>query len=329
MNATQITPNSTALEMNTGYKARTEDEVLGPEIILFYAIFRATQATAAITGNAITIIVVLKYDFLREISTSTMVAGLALADIFSEVAPLCGPVARQFTSKPSALTPICYIRVFSGILGGYGNGYCILLLTIDRLIFIIRPLRYISIVTPMRALVATLIVWAIAICQTSLMMAFGHITNAAISCNWAEAVPRVAYFITVGQYVIITYFIIVPIYVIIGFVSYKLSRNEPDICHFPPEAQDQQRQRRSGQKLAKTIGLVLGVYLMGFSSLLIYSGIIINVFNLDRFSFGVILANRIVSIVYSSQSLLNPFIYGWKHVQFRRAYKKLLFQRQQ
>ncbi len=103
MNATQITPNSTGLEMNTGYKATTEDEVLGPEIILFYAIFLATQATVAITGNAITIAVVLKYDFLRELSTSTMVAGLALADIFSEVAPLCGPVARQFTSKPSAL----------------------------------------------------------------------------------------------------------------------------------------------------------------------------------------------------------------------------------
>ena len=80
--------------------------------------------------------------------------------------------------------------------------------------------------------------------------------------------------------------------------------------------------------MAKTIGLVLGMYLISFSSMLIFSGIIINAFNLDRFSFGVILANRIVNIVYSLQSLLNPFIYGWKHAEFRRAYKKFFCQRQ-
>ena len=122
---------------------------------------------------------------------------------------------------------------------------------------------------------------------------------------------------------------IVPIYVVIGCISCKLSRTEPDISHLQPEAQDQERQKRIGRRLAKTIGLVLGMYLISFSSLLIYSGLIINAFNLDRFSFGVILANRIVSIVYSLQNLLNPIIYGWKHADFRRAYKKFFCQKRQ
>ncbi len=177
MNTTQMALNFTSLEMNTGYKTRTEDDILGPEIILIYALFRGVQGSAAIIGNAVTIAIVLKYEFLLELGISTMVAGLALADIFAELAPFGGPIARQFTSKPSVLTPLCYIRVIFGMLGGYGNGYCILLLSLDRLIFITRPMRYISIVTPMRALAATVFVYAITVCQISLMMSFGHITK--------------------------------------------------------------------------------------------------------------------------------------------------------
>ncbi len=316
-----FTALETVTEMKAAHQARTEDEILGPATVLIYTILRAIQGILAITGNTITIAVVYKYEFLREISNSRMVAGLALADIFGGLNPFCGPIARTLISDPAILTPMCYLQMICALLSEYGNCYLILLLTLDRLIFIIQPMHYVSVVTARRALAATCLAWGLAIMQISLMMAFSEISNVEISCRWSEAIPFTAVSIIVGQYVVISYCVIVPIYVLIGYISWKATKNEPDICHFAPEIKGQQRKKISERKMAKTIGLVLGTYLISFSPVLFFRALALN---MDKLSFSVVLGNRIAHVIYTLQSLLNPFIYGWKHPQFKRAYKKLL-----
>ena len=252
-----------------------------------------------------------------------MVASLAFADFFWGVALLSGYPARRLSSSISYLNAICYVRIIFNFSSGYGNVYNTLLCTLDRYIFISRPLRYQSIVTPGRASVAILTIWMLIALQIALMVGLGTSPDAENSCMFAQVINRWAQRESIAQYVLITFFVIVPIYAVIGHISWKASRNEPHITNFPREARERQREKLRQRRWAKVIGMVLGNYLMCYVPFLVGDAII--TFSFDKpYSFEILLVRKILFSVYNMQSILNPFIYAWKNVQFRQAFNKLL-----
>ena len=311
------------LGVNTSFQPPTEDETLGPTLTWVFVSLRATQGLLAMVGNLVTMIAVYRYEFLWENGTCRMIAALALADFFAGVDAFSGSIVRQFLSRISDLNMLCYFQVITALIAGFGNGYCILLLTIDRFIFITRPLLYVSIVTARRALVAILVTWMVIFFQTNLIMAFAQSPNAKISCEWGNIIPKVAFYLIQFQFAVVTFCVIVPVYGVIWYIAWKLNKNEPDLCHFPPENQDQQRQKLKERKMAKTIGIMLGAYLICYIPMFVYA-IMINLFYSRPFPYGIILGYRILTFVYHLQGVVNIFIYGWKNVQFKKAYKKLI-----
>ena len=321
MNLTKVmSSNSTTIEEDA---VSSEDAILGPEVVWTFLILRTIQAILSTLGNLGTIIAVFKFEFLQENSACRLVAALGLADFFGGVTPIFGAIARRLTSTTLALNMLCYVQVIFSLLGGYGNVYCTLLCTIDRYIFITRPLRYFTIVTPQRALKAILVAWGLIIFQIVLKLSLSPYLDAAIGCKLLRVLPKAAYYETLAQYILITFCVVVPIYGVIGYTSSKLSKTEPDLMNYPPEAQALQKAKLHERKMAKTIGLVLGTYLTCYMPLFVYNIITGFIFKPPA-PFAILLGHRIMLLVYYMQGILNPFIYSWKNVHFKKAYRKLL-----
>ncbi len=328
MTVTEMNYNSTTMEpithhVSTSSQLDQDDEILGSTLVWIFIILRAIQGIMSMLGNLVTLIAVYKFESLRENSACRLVAALGVADFFGGVLPFTSKIARSSISSVSLLNAQCYVRVICTLLFGYGNVYCTLLCTIDRYIFITKPLRYFTIVTPKRALRAILIAWFLIVLQITLIMSLAPSPDAEVKCLLAKEMTRLAFYATLAQFVLITFCIIVPIYSVIGYTSWKLSKNEPHITNYPPEAQAAQKRKLRERKMAKTVGLVLGTYLSCYTPFLVFD--IVTSFLYSRpYPFEIILVKRMLYIVYNFQAIFNPFIYGWKNVQFRKAYGKLL-----
>ncbi len=80
-------------------------EFIGPTVEMVPLIFRQVQGTVAFTGNFLTILIVLKYEELRDTCTHLLIASLALADMLAGIVP-------WLTLGESCLTQIFIFRAF-------------------------------------------------------------------------------------------------------------------------------------------------------------------------------------------------------------------------
>ncbi len=328
MNVTEMNSNSTTPESVTQLhtalqRVISEDEILGTTLVWTFLILRALQGIIGMLGNLVTMFAVFHFEFLWENSGSRMIAALALADFFGGINPFCGILARRFISSISALNSLCYVQIVSRFLNAYGNVYCTLLCTVDRYIFITRPLRYVSIVTLRRASWAILITWLAILLQMVLKLSLGPNVDAALKCKWVNAMTKVALYEMIAQLAVITFCIIVPMYAVISYTSLQASKNEPHITNYPGEARTIQKAKLRERRMVITVGLVLGTYLACYIPFLLYDTLTKFLYTPPS-PFAILLIRRILILVYNMQALLNPFLYGWKNTHFRRAYKKLL-----
>ncbi len=322
-----MTSNTTTTETvaNSNSLVISEGAILGPALVWTYIGLRSLQSVLAMGGNLVTIYSVFKFEFLWDNSGSRLVASLALADFLMGLHPFFERIARHLFSSNITLKVVCYVQVIIEMLTGAGNIYCTLLCTIDRFIFVTRPLRYFTIVTPRRAAWAIAIAWMLIFIQIVLYLGLAPSPDDKIfqNCGWVNMMPEWAVISTLGQFVVIAFCTIVPIYCVIGYTSLKLSMNEPDIVNYPPEAQPAQKAKLRENKMARTIGWVLITFLLCFTPVLVYSALVQFLYT-PPLPFGIIVGNRVVLLIYNMQAILNPFIYGYRNAHFKKAYKKIL-----
>ncbi len=318
------------MENNTSSQVPEENEILGATVTWIYLSIRTLQGLVAVTGNLITLLVVYKYEELWESSTSRLVASLALADLFGGVGPFCA-LARNikiFSTKTTMLNIICILNIFVNLVASIGNAYNILLITIDRYIYLTRPLKYFSIVTRDRVMVAILIGWTCVLSESIFLLAIGSNINAKVTCIMSATISKPGMVCLTLKLVITTFFIIAPMYGRIFYTAYKLNKTEPDFCHYPSESQNEQLEKVQERRMIMTVGLVLGTYIICYLPTTTYNAIVTMVYT-PPFPFAILLGNRILRVVYKMQCLLNPFIYGWKNYKFRKAYQRLLCRKTQ
>ncbi len=218
------------------------------------------------------------------------------------------------TESPHIWIPICYVRHFLNILSVTGNLYNMLLVTIDRYIYMTRPLKYEQLFTPSNGRIAICIIWVFVLAQALAFLIFWTSTTCLRVTELFVLLPL--------QVMIISTFLILPTYVRIGFVARKLNKTEPHLSHFPPEAQAAQKKKLRERKMAKTLGLVLGVYLGSWASAV--SGMLITTQYKSPYPYSIQIVHRILSIAYWMQTVVNPFLYGWRNQTFAKYYRKIL-----
>ena len=204
------------MEYNTSSQLLEENKILGPTVTWIYLSIRTLQGLIAVVANLITIIVVYKYENLWENSTSRLVASLALADFFGGLGPFCA-LFRNIRLRTFSTTKIqdliCGLNIFVNLVASIGNAYNTLVITIDRYIYIIRPMKYFSIVTKDRVMAAVVIMWTVIILESVLLLVLGPDASVKVPCTMIAVVGKVGYLSLILQLIPVTFFIIVPLYV--------------------------------------------------------------------------------------------------------------------
>ena len=112
-------------------------------------------------GNCLIIISLKKFEWLRVV-TNYFVALLAFYDLCNGLSTSSLMVVRLLISPPgdkitSEFEVICKMNVHVAAFAGYGNLLCVIIITVDRYIYIHWPLRYHELVTHRKALMVSVI----------------------------------------------------------------------------------------------------------------------------------------------------------------------------
>ena len=330
-------PNNTdtSLEQNDSSPLAIDNEIisLGPELYWMYQGLTGFEGALAIAGNLIALSVVCKFDFLRENNGCRFIASLALADFFGGIGIFVS-IARGILTNifKLALVSLCKAEVFIFTLSHTGNIYCYLLMTVDRFIFIERPLRYFSIMTQRRAFLAIVFLWMLNLVTTSSGVAWEAGVDDKGPCHFGTlSLYRKAFlFVSFIQRFILTFCILGPIYGKITHTAWEAIKTEPHFSTFPQQSQAAERKKRQERKMTITIAIMFGVYLLCNLPQAIYLLVRLWVYRgTPPTSFWIRCFDKVMQLVYRLQFLLNPIIYPIKDRMMRRAYKKMFWKNSQ
>ena len=299
----------------------TQAEILGYTLHTTLQVVHGLQGLVAIIANLFTIIAVCKFYFLREDCACRFVASLACADLLAGIVVLFNITAIS-TTKSQFSIPLCNIKLFLVFMCLLGNAYNILFITIERFIYIIKPLRYSSIVTQHRTSLSIVALWSAVFIHVLVLYIFGSAIDPSSPCVFFGVLGNASRTIMYIELSIIVAVLIV-CQTIILLTAKKLNRTEPHISHFAPSLQPQQIERLRQRKMAGTIAVVIGTFLVCYIPATIFNILFSKLYS-GQWSFTMLLCSRCLKMVLWMQSLVNPFIYGWRNKSFHRAYRKLL-----
>ncbi len=266
-----------------------------------------------------------RYEFLRENNACRFLGSLAIADILGGVAAFLETVWNATELSSTFLSNLlCRLMLLFYSLSALGNFYSYLLMTIDRLVYVERPLRYISLVTQKRALLGVIIVWVVNIVQSTSKIKWNLYVVPEYSCNWLndKLTHRPGVYFSLFELYVVTFFVLAPIYGKIAYTTWMLIKTEPHISNLSPHGQIEQKKKIKQRKMTKTIGITFGIYLICFFFPFIYIGITSQSYNIP-YPFGILLLNKTAIFVYRLTLVLNAFIYATTNKMMKTAYHKM------
>ena len=278
------------------------------EFYIFFLVFREFEALAAVIGNTITIFIVLKYEFLRT-NTNYLIVSLAIADVNTIWNAIFGPLTDGPWFDCNADWQIfCVLRLFMETINSAGNLYSILLISIDRFLYISYPLRYEIFVTRARVVWTLVGVWVWVVLNAMLIIPYYNIDGHTRLCATSAVVPSIieTAFYLPGFAIVST--ITAAMYSRIAYIAYRRSRD----C-----AGTSSGVSNRSNKILRMLSLVLGLYfLLWLPALVMFSFL-----SADSPGWLVELYHM-VALLWFVNSWINPFIYAWHSSEFRRGFRK-------
>ncbi len=302
-------------EENCSCNATTEEAIVvsGKEETLpqwfnvFYFCLRLVQGFVSFSANALTIVAIVKYPELRNSCTNFFVASLAVADALSGLLTYVQIITVYVLDRATQVwINYCYFEMFVSLVSVFGNLFGMLLITMDRYIYIQWPLKYYRLVTPGRALCAIGATWAFITCAFVFALVFGSHLVAGVPCRFSIVLtPDVYnygiqlpfYGITCGIFLI---------YTLIGLLVIKLKRDMRKLA--PADHVTEQsltgNQAKKERKTIRVMALVLGVYIVCYIPTAIYHVIMKG----RPQTVAVVVVSRYVVMVTRNERLLIEFL---------------------
>ena len=219
-------------------------------------------------GNSLVIISLKKFEWLR-VPTNYFVALLAFYDFCSGLPSSSLLAATSFLSTQNEKTTIqydviCKMYVYVAGFSGIGNLLCVIIISVDRYIYINRPLRYYDLVTNRKALVISIISFIIANMVST--TAFYN-QDATKPCNTIQMARfEVVVYVVIPTF-LLAILLVILLYGKIAWLTYKAKRSMANQM----TASDQSG---SGKRTTKVISLVVGVFMATY--LVFFAGFFIN-----------------------------------------------------
>ena len=287
--------------------------LLGSNVAL--SVVLVTLATLILVVNGLNIFVIARMSKLRN-ATGLLMMSLSAADFGVGVSVLL-PYLHMIVSHKLS-THMCNLIGFINSSTLFVSIYSITCLSLDRCISIHRPLRYISIVTPLRMKIVIATTWLLG-CILWMLPIVGvgryKFNDDEITCYFdIHAYPAlwISYMATTF---LPSSIIIAVCYAIIWRIACIHQNN--DAMHLPPEAWNNRQQRI---KANITLVVIIGAYYVTWLPYTI-EHLIVAVTNVD-----VPMSVEIfVYVLIVVNSLWNPLIYVGTNKTFRTAAKETIF----
>ncbi len=276
-------------------------------------IIRMFWFVISLIGNTLTLVAIWKFEYLW-IPSSYNLISLAVGDLISAFNVPFAMVRDLLISnvKGSLWMSMCVISLLTYWVGACGNIISIFSISVERYIFVHRPLRYYSVVTKIRIQTCLLIFWIywVILLISFIIVAIPQVKDIGV-CSlavidypclncvvqpqfWMFAIPTVILFSR------------------IGYTAYKQSR----AIH--------QMQGTEGvtptQKVTKMLGLVLGVYWALNIPAIVYAALGQNC-NTGLFE---CIGMHTTLVIYQVNVWINPIIFYVKNSDLRKAYRSLV-----
>jgi hypothetical protein len=282
-------------------------------------------AIVIITGNALTIIAVVRTKKLRRASTNTFVVNLAIADEMVGWLLAFVLISPFFLKSEQVLrASVCLIR--APYYTTVAVSTCTLLaIAVDRYIAVIQPLSYKKHMTIKRARVISGIIW---LCQFIIIGGttcyYGSVSPIARIASGALRdliEDKIVIWVILPQ----IYLPVIGNIILYGSIFISISKRKRVSVSISGQDGDTNRGPSKSEKMTtavtKMMCMVLGYLILAwlpfFSIIFIYSqGDVI------PFWFGYV-RDATVFLVYSN-SAINPIIYSWYNRDFKQAYRQLL-----
>ena len=118
----------------------------------------------------------------------------------------------------------CYFELFFNMSTVFTNLFGILVVTIDRHLYVHWPLHYYNIVTSQRAIIAIIVTWLYTFCQNGFALIFASSLVSGMPCRWSVVLYYDVYF----YYIVMVFYIIsalvILLYLHIGITVQKLNK---------------------------------------------------------------------------------------------------------
>lgn len=272
-------------------------------------------------GNALVVVVVAANAQMRS-TTNLLIINLAVADLLFIV--FCVP----FTATDYVLTywPFgdvwCKIVQYLIVVTAYASVYTLVLMSLDRFLAVVHPIRSMSVRTERHAIIAIGITWVV-IVTTSVPVYYSHgekhymfSSDEHIVCiflneeyQWAGF--QISFFVT--SYVL-------PLALICGLYLCMLLRLWRGVA---PGGRVSAESRRGKRRVTRMVVVVVATFAICWFPI----QIILVLKSLDRYeitTFGVMI--QIISHVLAyMNSCVNPILYAYLSENFRKAFRKMIY----
>ena len=306
------------------------------QVLLCSIVFKFVAMFIGVCGNIAVIILTRTSKFWSKEKTeaSYLVRNLALADLL-----MCLTLYPTWIVKLTLIILeiesnqlfFCKINRSFAYSLLFASVASLLAITVDRYIYIVKPLKYPLIVTRRRVFVITSAIWLTTCCILALLYVHYDISIAGLG-DVCFLSPSIGYPLdTFATYIPISVIIILDLKILL--VSRKqrkkmLAQTLPAPDNNTNEDQLNEKTRMKhivrffvGLKVAKTFSIVVAVLIICIFAPTLF-GVIVYEFGgkMYRRYFNVILRYEF----YGINSVVNAFIYGMRHVNYRKAFGKLL-----
>lgn len=270
-------------------------QLLSRESLIALSVISALAGLIGSVGNALVLLAVLKYEALRTIP-DLFITSLAFSDF--TVCALFLPMSIYYFYHPNAEEenlPFYLTKNFFGHTSMVASATNMFAVTIDRVIAIRFPFKYIGVMTKVHTAVAITIVWMISI-------AFGALYS-------REFISR--YYI--AFYSVLLLLSTIAMYIYIFIIAKRQENRIQDISKISDGSAVE-------KKVAKTIFTVVGIYALCWLPVLLLPAIVNPVSKPVQFRRGF----PWVQTVLACNSAINPYIYCMRSYKYRSAFAKIL-----